>query len=98
MLALIAALESDRAKLAELTARLVERANEEPPSGWLRPGEDGYENTPNGARERSESDRALLGRIVEAYDSMRMRFGDEYEGRFGECDCVINEARARVGQ
>lgn len=90
--ALIAALESDRAKLAELTARLLERAHKEPPSGWLRPGEDGYENTPNGARARSESDRALLRRIVEAWD-----IASNWH-RGPALRLLIDEARARIGE
>lgn len=46
--------------------RLIEHANEEPPSGWLRPGEDGYENTPEGARERAARAEADCKRMREA--------------------------------
>ena len=44
-----------------------------------------------------ESDRALLRRVVEAWDTMQARFGGDYEGRFAEGNEVIDEARARVG-
>jgi hypothetical protein len=49
--------------------RLIEAANEEPPTGWLRPGEDGYENTPQGARDmRDTAQRQLAAaeRVIEA--------------------------------
>ena len=53
-------LQALRGQVAEYRERLLARANEEPPSGWLRPGEDGYENTPEGARQaRIRAERAL---------------------------------------
>lgn len=53
-------LQALRGQVAEYGERLLARANEEPPSGWLRPGEDGYENTPEGARQaRIRAERAL---------------------------------------
>lgn len=45
-----------------------------------------------------DSDRALLRRLVEAWDKMESRFGGDYEGRFAEGNEVIDEARARVGE
>jgi hypothetical protein len=30
-----------------------------------------------------------MTRFVAAYESMRRRFGDEYEGRFAECDELV---------
>jgi hypothetical protein len=34
---------------------------------------------------------AKLTRFIAAYESMRRRFGDEYEGRFAECDALIQK-------
>jgi hypothetical protein len=44
-----------REKVKELSHRLLLRAHEEPPSGWLQPGEEGYENTPEGASEARDA-------------------------------------------
>lgn len=52
-----------RAKVEALTERLVDNANEEPPTGWLRPGEDGYENTPQGARDQRDAALADVLRL-----------------------------------
>ena len=32
-----------------------------------------------------------LVRFISAYESLRHRFGDEYEGRFSECDNLVKE-------
>lgn len=51
--------------------RLIDSANEEPVTGWLERGEDGFENTPQGAREardaaiqRAEKAEALLRQVL----------------------------------
>jgi|GEM_PF-2301107 len=37
----------------------------------------------------TKSYRADLHRFIAAYEQMRFRFGDEYEGRFEECDRMV---------
>jgi hypothetical protein len=37
----------------------------------------------------AQSHRADLGRFIAAYEAMRLKFGDEYEGRFAECDRLV---------
>jgi len=36
-------------------------------------------------------ERDKFTRFIAAYESMRRRFGDEYQGRFEECDQLIKE-------
>jgi len=39
----------------------------------------------------TKSIRAELTRFITAYESMRRRFGNEYEGRFAECDALVQK-------
>jgi hypothetical protein len=35
--------------------------------------------------------KSRLIRFIAAYESMRRRFGDEYQGRFAECDDLVKQ-------
>ena len=65
-----ASLAQHIADVAELTAenarlrqRCIDYANAEPPTGWIEPGEDGYENTPDGARAQRDQAVAENARL-----------------------------------
>jgi hypothetical protein len=92
----LAALDSAVAEAEKFRLRLIENANEEPPSGWLRRGEDGYENTPEGMREARDAAVAEVAKLKAEYNRWALTGpGKALQDAYEEGLWVDSEALAR---